>query len=293
MDIWLGAPHMCRTFFIALSHRKIFLNLKATATFRRLMDIYCELRSASHARIRFRCSDLQHEVRGTIRGPFCKYARTLPATFPIEEGQAVVVDPCYWTPRMPFRYEVRVSLTHETGKVEQEQFLWGLRCCMPHKNSLYLDRKRYVVRAVSIPEAQVDLSQLRELSCGLVMESPTDVLCEAASELGVMIVQTAEHSATSLRALNRHPAIHFAFGEDTMRWTNVLPLSRTADTRNSSIALVDERVVASQRQSESPIMVRRECRSSDIAQMRHACDELQRDMATHGQFAGYIVTGVQ
>ena len=282
---------MRRTFFIGFTNRKIPSDGKDLRARAGIMDIYCDQRSASHARIRFHSADTDDGIRGTIRGPFCKYARTLPTSFPIRDGQAIVVDPCYWTPRMPFRYEVTVSVASTSGKNDR-QFLWGLRCCVPHKNNLYLDQKRYVVRAISAPEKDVDLSYLRELSCGLVVDTPTDDLCDAASEVGVMIIQTATLSSGSLRAASQHAAIHFALGESEcdFNWTNVLPLSRILDDENSIIRMVDEQTATSGMHADRPIMVRRESLATQVSDLRRACDELQRDLAPYGQFVGYLVT---
>jgi hypothetical protein len=48
-------------------------------------------------------------IEGLITGPYCAYARTLPATYPIRSGQVSIVDPCYWTPELPFLYQIEAT----------------------------------------------------------------------------------------------------------------------------------------------------------------------------------------
>jgi hypothetical protein len=56
-------------------------------------------------------------VRGTLRGPFCETARTLPAEIPFRDlgpaqisvAKAIVPDPCVWSPELPHLYQVDVE----------------------------------------------------------------------------------------------------------------------------------------------------------------------------------------
>lgn len=66
-------------------------------------------------------------LRGTLRGPFCEVAKTLPADFPFRDlgpqqlgaAEAIVTDPCMWTSEMPHIYRVDVEAVHD-GKVVAE-----------------------------------------------------------------------------------------------------------------------------------------------------------------------------
>jgi hypothetical protein len=66
-------------------------------------------------------------LRGTLRGPFCERARTLPADFPFRDlspqqpgsAEAIVTDPCMWTSEMPHVYRVEVEAI-EGGRVVAE-----------------------------------------------------------------------------------------------------------------------------------------------------------------------------
>ena len=74
-------------------------------------------------------------LRGTLRGPYCQTARTLPAdmTFrdlgPTQTGlaEAIVPDPCEWSPELPHLYEVEVEARQGDRVVARYQGMIGLR----------------------------------------------------------------------------------------------------------------------------------------------------------------------
>jgi hypothetical protein len=63
------------------------------------------------------CGSEGARVCGTVRGPFCDTGRTLVASFvfhdssPHRDGfaEAIVTDPCMWSPEMPHLYRVDVQ----------------------------------------------------------------------------------------------------------------------------------------------------------------------------------------
>jgi hypothetical protein len=74
-------------------------------------------------------------LRGTLRGPYCETARTLPAemTFrdlaPTQTGlaEAIVPDPCVWSPELPHLYEVDVEARQGDRVVASYHGMIGLR----------------------------------------------------------------------------------------------------------------------------------------------------------------------
>ena len=84
-------------------------------------DITIVEASDMEARLVVRARAEGDALRGHVTGPFCDRAQTLPATLPlraIEHGdqllaEAVVPDPCFWTPELPFQYRVQIEIGDE------------------------------------------------------------------------------------------------------------------------------------------------------------------------------------
>ena len=74
-------------------------------------------------------------LRGTLRGPYCEMARTLPAeiAFRTAEGSGLVTaevrvpDPCVWTPEVPHLYQVDVEARRGDRVVAEYHGRIGLR----------------------------------------------------------------------------------------------------------------------------------------------------------------------
>src|ERR1700758_3777258 len=58
------------------------------------------------------------QLTGTLTGPECRFANTLPATFEFKDlgpghdllAEAIVTEPCFWTPELPFLYRCSVGV---------------------------------------------------------------------------------------------------------------------------------------------------------------------------------------
>ena len=80
-------------------------------------------------------SDEPVVLRGTLRGPYCERAHTLPAEIafrdlgPKEMGmaQAIVPDPCVWSPELPHLYQVDVEARQGERVVAEYHGMIGLR----------------------------------------------------------------------------------------------------------------------------------------------------------------------
>jgi hypothetical protein len=74
-------------------------------------------------------------MRGTLRGPFCERARTLPAEIlfrdlgPAQSGlaEAIVPDPCMWTPDLPHVYHADIEAWQGDRLVGEYHGSIGLR----------------------------------------------------------------------------------------------------------------------------------------------------------------------
>jgi hypothetical protein len=80
-------------------------------------------------------------LRGTLRGPFCESARTLPAEFPFyallaaqrPAAEAVVPDPCFWSPELPHLYRADLEAVCGGHVIAEYHGEIGLRTAAPHR----------------------------------------------------------------------------------------------------------------------------------------------------------------
>ena len=78
-------------------------------------------------------------LRGVLRGPFCETARTLPAEFPFHAmlpakrpaAEAVVPDPCFWSPELPHFYRADVEALCDGEVIAEYHGQLGLRTSTP------------------------------------------------------------------------------------------------------------------------------------------------------------------
>jgi hypothetical protein len=81
------------------------------------------------------------QFRGMLRGPFCETARTLPADFPFRDlapqqigvAEALVTDPCMWSPEMPHLYRVDVEAIERDRVVAEYHGTIGLERLAPRR----------------------------------------------------------------------------------------------------------------------------------------------------------------
>jgi beta-galactosidase/beta-glucuronidase len=74
-------------------------------------------------------------VRGTLRGPYCETARTLPAEIKFRDlgprqaglAEAIVPDPCVWSPELPHLYQVDVEARQAEKVLAAYHGMIGLR----------------------------------------------------------------------------------------------------------------------------------------------------------------------
>jgi len=80
-------------------------------------------------------TNLPHIVlRGTLRGPYCELAHTLPAEFAFRElgpdspasAAAVITEPCMWSPELPHLYRADVEALRDAHVVAEYHGMIGL-----------------------------------------------------------------------------------------------------------------------------------------------------------------------
>lgn len=183
------------------------------------MDVFFGQATRAEARVYARMAHPgAHEmrIRGTVRGPFCQHARTLPATValhdrgvssddptgPTRVAEAVLPDPCFWTPGQAYLYDVEVQAWRGEAlhaRTERQLAICPLGTRGRH---LHLDGQRWVVRAISgcQPSPRV-LEACRQTSTALVVQDPADELLDAASRQGVLLLVHCAAPAPAAREL--------------------------------------------------------------------------------------------
>lgn len=167
------------------------------------------------------------EAGGTLTGPRCATAATLPATFAlVDQGhlpgrapllRAVCTEPGYWTPELPCLYDATVELRRSGRVVAAGTRAVGFRRAGTRGGSIRLDGHRYVPRAVRGRGDAAALAALRGV-CREALVDADDLDDEAlatADRAGVALIvacaqpfgATAETLAGRLEALAAHPAV--------------------------------------------------------------------------------------
>lgn len=295
----------------------------------------------------------QCQITGVVVGPRCEYAKTLPARLPLRSrpdgdsprAEAVIPDPCFWTPRMPFLYDVQIDVRCSGQTLYTERRPLGIRRLGVRGRDLFLDGRRIVLRAISdrcltefaeTVEAPTNVvAACHDSEAALLQTVPRDALCDAASRLGALLLvdcrggvaeidcrsgvletdgpEDAESGALAgegvARKLNRvsrwpSAAIAVLTGVQNVARAdiprNLLLAQRVAGDEAATVApwvhLVlleanDAAAIAERAADfDLPILAYRPLATArSIHAARAACDQLQRDLAPYGDFAGYIV----
>ncbi|MEQ8835382.1 MAG: hypothetical protein RID07_01105, partial [Lacipirellulaceae bacterium] len=103
-------------------------------------------------------------VTGILRGPRCRFSKTLPSTFSFEGKELLVTEPCYWSPRLPFLYEIELEVNLQDGTSLQFEHRLGINRWDIHHQNLRLEGKRTVLRGGSVSEFEADLARELELT---------------------------------------------------------------------------------------------------------------------------------
>lgn len=183
---------------------------------------------------------------GWIRGPRCRHRQTLEAKIPLLDAgpgvsllaQAIVPDPCCWTPDAPFIYLVRLELTHGENKLGKAERLVGIRPCGVVKNRLLLDQHAWQPRAVRVENLAVaDLALWRDVKASLYVDNPSEELCQEASLHGVVLIARLTGDLPQvlelLKRVGRWPAVVVAVLDANPQ----LPADLRKDARNTLLAI--------------------------------------------------------
>jgi hypothetical protein len=197
-------------------------------------------------------------LSGSLRGPDCSRATTLPVTMPLAAvasplgvaARAVLTEPAPWTPELPNRYRLEARL--EGGDESWRQPFGGmiaLRRLGRRGRSFRLDGRRFVLRggpAVAIAEAVASLALARERRHAVVIDAddpsfavharsdgpeqggggPLEELLDAADREGVFVVVNfcAGRSESVAIRTALHPSAAFVIARDREAADTFAPL---------------------------------------------------------------------
>ncbi|HEY2759957.1 MAG TPA: hypothetical protein VGI75_04420 [Pirellulales bacterium] len=277
--------------------------------------------------------EIRHEPKqfqwsGHLIGPECEFAHTLSARIPFTDrgtdetllAEAIIPDPCFWTPELPFLYRAVLELRQTDNSLVKIERTIGIRRLGIRGRQLFFEGQRFVLRGIGIHfdwESPSDLGYLRQTWTAVLVSRPNQEVCEFASKRGILIVADLRTSRTNsgeniaaetVRSVAHWPAVVMAIVDADMLPSietrgavrNVLigqyiraeePLS-AAENAQIIFAEVDEPgdFAHQARNCNRPVVaVRRLAQQAKIETAREAVDALQRDLAPFGDFAGYIV----
>ncbi len=235
-------------------------------------------------------------------------------------AEAIVPDPCFWTPELPFLYRAELNLQQDEQAASRHTQTIGIRRFGNRGRTFYFDAKRFVLRGVNLnfddEPTESRLNYMRETWTAAVVAWPTPQLCELASRRGMMLIadfptsatQSEQHAIESLHSIAHWPAVLAAI-VDTQTASLIKSLSairnltigQYVDCSQPSIVSEATQIIFAEVNNlkdfaacaatfDRPVVaVRSSGQPAKIEEQRAACDALQRDLASYGDFAGYIV----
>ena len=269
-----------------------------------------------------RAVDRDANVQAEISGPWCDHAHTLKASVPFGKVSdtpttllaAAVADPCFWSPATPHYYRISVTWQQGSDSAAHWEWLYGLRRFGVQGGNFLFNGRRWVVRGIWQDECQGTdwLDDLRDASAVWFVASPDDALCEQACRRGVALLPVFSAAQPDLagelvRVSSQVAALAVcitagpqagSFGPaprnlvigQHVRASEALTVADWADFLVCDVDRTDQ--LRSLRQFAVPVVVhrRRSPQVESVAAARRECDVLQRDLATEGDFAGYVVS---
>jgi hypothetical protein len=263
-------------------------------------------------------------LSGHVRGPRCLSAQTLPSVAPLVDlgagptllARAAVMEPCFWSSDLPAIYDVVVNLQCGNEVLSSVRREIGLRSLGVRGPRFSLAGKPWVLRGVVSSSTTAKLPrEWHDANAAFVVpsfyvESTDEQLAEASQFGALTVIEMARGQAgiRNLRQISAHPAVAMAVGNQNMSpdiskkevspnillaqridaedpvarqpWADLLLTTTTDPDLLTQISQLGELPIIVVRPLDSPIA---------ITEARAACDQLQRDLAPVGQFAGYIV----
>jgi hypothetical protein len=139
-------------------------------------------------------------ITGTLKGPECRRAITLPVTgkfltLPADASRldsivarVVLTEPSYWTPELPSLYQLDGKLVVGGRELVASRRPVGLRRFGVRGRSLWLDGRRFVPRGLVMAERDLDVSQFRDASLTAIVADPSEAFLDQCDAEGVPVI---------------------------------------------------------------------------------------------------------
>jgi hypothetical protein len=258
-------------------------------------------------------------LRASIFGPACIWARTLPSEFSNGDGRAEVAiqEPCYWTPELPFLYELTVTWRDAVGAEQHLRRKIGLRQLEIRKSNLYWGGKRVVLRGVRVNELTAQtFHAARAAEMAVIATNPLQEYCDFADLHGVALIADLRPSGATIETvlrLTNHSSVAIVLLDRLQADASLVECVSKELILAISVGVHDEpgvvdsappawaRLIAVDLKPDSrppsrlakggkPVIAIREGESyADFQRARTACDRLQATLAPEFDFAGYFV----
>jgi hypothetical protein len=276
-------------------------------------------RASVYARLPRPVDDDGVKIAGEVRGPRSRLAQTLPVSVSLVDlgqgptllARAVVPDPTFWSTDNPAIYDVTVNLLHHGKTLATSHRSIGFRPLGIRKQQFRSEAKNWVLRGVCASSTTATLpAEWHSTASAYIADYHVDRFVEA-SEVGVSAIAELDPQKDiplQLRQLALHPAATMAIVRvppaASFKLTGIAPnlllaqavLPRVPFTPQAWAQAiwaenVERDLLASLHSNfKVPIVaVRKLAAPLAIGDARAACDDLQRDFASVGQFAGYVV----
>jgi hypothetical protein len=139
-------------------------------------------------------------ITGTLKGPACRRAITLPVTgkfltLPPDTSRTdsivarvVLTEPSYWTPELPSLYQIDARLVVSGRENRACRRPVGLRRFGVRGRSLWLDGRRFVPRGLVMAERDIDVRQFRDALLTAMVADPSEAFLDACDAEGVPVI---------------------------------------------------------------------------------------------------------
>jgi hypothetical protein len=256
-------------------------------------------------------------ITGQLYGPHSLFAKTLRSTFQVRPlpstagkpatSEILVTDPCFWTPRLPFLYDLQVETVTAAGTAPLEQTSLGFKRWYLDGQNWNLDGKRFVLRGAQAA-SDGTMEQARHAETVLLVSPPDEATLHSADQQGVGLVvdlrSVTEETEPLLERLAWSPSVLAAIvTADQLahrQATCGIPLGLAVEGALADlpadlefdfcVALCDQNERPSAGLLDKPlIVIRRGVDYADLTTARTACDRLQAELAPEFNLAGYLV----